>query len=216
MVVLGLWQMQVFEEQGNRSAVERAAQAPVPLQGFVADDGTVGDIYGKQVTVTGRYLAGQEAIVVAEDGSVRVLDAFEVDDGRVVPIVRGLVPPQTVPSAPPSGELVQTGIFLPSEPGADHTVPEGALASVRLPLLAQRWPQQLVPGFVTLNAADAESQGLVPATVSLPEGEGSWRNGGYALQWWVFAAFAVGLTLRMARTIGRRGSLGTISDQEER
>lgn len=215
MLLLGLWQMQVFEEQGNRSAADRAAQAPVPLLGLVNADGTVGDVYGKQVTVSGHYLPEQQVAVVAEDGAVRVLTAFEVADGRVVPVVRGVVPAGAVLPDPPAGEFEQVGIFLPSEPPAELGVSEESLASVRLPLLAQRWPQQLVPGFVTLSAVDAQAQGLTQAQVSLPTGEGSWRNGGYALQWWVFAAFALALSVRMAHTLGRRGSLGSISDHEE-
>ena len=48
-------------------------------------------------------------------------------------------------------------------------------------------------------AAESAAQGLEPAPVVLPEGSGRLRNGAYALQWWVFAAFAVGLAIRMAR-----------------
>jgi len=56
----------------------------------------------------------------------------------------------------------------------------------------------------TLDAATATAQGLAPATVTLPSGEGSWRNSGYALQWWVFALFALGMSIRFAQTMGRR------------
>jgi len=91
----------------------------------------------------------------------------------------------------------------------------GTMGSVRLPALAQAWPQQLLPGFVTLSAAEATSQGLGAAAVVLPTGEGSFTNIGYALQWWVFAAFGAFMTIRFVRAIGRQGTLGTLSDQEE-
>ncbi len=216
MLWLGLWQMHVFEEQGNRSAAARAAQPPVQLLDFVSSDGIVGDVYGKQVLVTGRYLDEHALPVVAADGSVRVLDALQLPDGRVVPIVRGALGRvgDDIPPAP-SGEVTQTGIFLPPEPAADHDVPVGALPSVRLQVVAQEWPQQLLPGFVTLSGTDAAAQGLAAARVSLPSGEGSWRNSGYALQWWVFAAFALAMTWRMVRTIGRRGALGSIAAEED-
>ncbi len=74
MLWLGLWQMQVFESKENSSAVARAAQPAVPLVDFVGTDGTVGDIYGKQVTVTGTYLARQQAGSLIPTGTVRVLD----------------------------------------------------------------------------------------------------------------------------------------------
>lgn len=216
MLGLGLWQMRVFEDKENESAALRAQQPPVPLLDNVSADGIVGDIYGKPVTVDGRFLPDQQVRVVDADGTVRVLTALQVADGRVVPVVRGTLPVADAPlPAPPSGAVSVTGVFLPSEAAADHAVPAGSLASVRLPALAQNWPQQLLPGFITAAAADAASRGLGAATVSLPTGEGSVQNIGYALQWWVFAAFGAFMIVRIVRTLGRRGSLGTLSDQED-
>jgi cytochrome oxidase assembly protein ShyY1 len=215
MLGLGLWQMRVFEDKENESAALRAQQPPVPLLGLVNADGTVGDVYGKPVTAEGRYLPDQQVLVVGEDGIVRVLGAFEIDDGRVLPVVRGTVTSGAEVPRPPSGRITQGGIFLPSEAGADHPVPHGALPSVRLPALAQDWPQQLLPGFITLSAADSATQGLAEATVSLPSGEGSIQNIGYALQWWVFAAFGAFMTVRFVRALGAKGTLGTLSNQEE-
>lgn len=216
MIWLGLWQMQVFESKENSSAVARAAQPAVPLLDFVGADGTVGDIYGKTVWVSGSYQPADQVLVAGDDGTVRVLTALLLTDGRVLPVVRGTVGSLSAPAPPPpAGTVTQTGVFLPSEARADHPVPADALGSVRLPLLAQRWSQPLLPGFVTLGAADAAAQGLSPASPVLPTGEGSVQNIGYALQWWVFAAFAVLLTVRFVRTIGRRGDLGTLADQED-
>jgi len=86
---------------------------------------------------------------------------------------------------------------------------------VRLPVLAQFWPQQLLPGFITLPAAASAAQGLDTAVVALPSGSGSIQNIGYALQWWVFAAFGAFMTVRFVRALGRDGSLGTLATQEE-
>ena len=216
MLWLGLWQMRVFEDKENESAAARAAQPPVALLDLVSADGTVGDVYGKGHG--GRALPDQQLPVVAADGTTRIVTAFLLEDGRVLPVVRGSVPSDAganaVPSAP-SGSLTQGGVFLPSEAGADHETREDALGSVRLPALAQLWPQQLMPGFITLSAADSADQGLGPATTVLPTGEGSLQNAGYALQWWAFAAFAAFMTFRFVRTLGRRGSLGTLSTQED-
>ena len=117
MLWLGLWQMRVFENKENESAAARAAQPAVPLLDFVSADGTVGDVYGKPVTVVGEYLAEQQVAVVAEDGSVRVLTAFQLADSRVLPVVRGSASPLSGDArarqpdagsplpAPPPGEL---------------------------------------------------------------------------------------------------------------
>jgi surfeit locus 1 family protein len=216
MLWLGLWQMRVFEDKENESAAARATQPAAPLLDFVAADGTVGDIYGKPASVTGHYLASQQARVLARDGTVRVLSAFELADGRVLPVVRGVLPNVTAPIPdPPTGELTQAGIFLPSEAGSGTADTGTQLGSVRLPVLAQFWPQQLLPGFITLPAEASAAQGLGTAVVALPTGSGSIQNIGYALQWWVFAAFAAFMTIRFVRALGRSGSLGTLADQEE-
>ena len=207
MLWLGLWQMQVFESKEDSSAQARAAQPPVALLANVNPDGTVGDVYGRQVAVTGQYLPEQEVLITAADGSARVLTALQVPDGRVLPVVRGLAPSGGTLPPPPTGATEAVGVFLPSEPGTD--TPWG---SVRLPALAQQWPQQLLPGFVTLSGDGARAQGLEPARVALPSGEGSWQNYGYALQWWVFAAFALFMAGRFVRAIGRHGTLGDTDD----
>ena len=202
MVFLGLWQAQVFVDKGNRTVQARAEQAPVPLLDFVDQQGRVGDVYGKPVSVTGRYLPGHLVTIPDADGAVRVLTALELADGRVLPVVRGVAPAASEPPAPPAGTVVQTGLFLPGEGDGEVAVGDAQMASVRMPLLAQRWTQQLVPGFVTLSAADAAAQGLAEASVTLPQGEGSLQNGGYALQWWVFAAFALGMSIKFASSVG--------------
>ena len=40
--------------------------------------------------------------------------------------------------------------------------------------------------------------------MELPSGEGSLQNSGYALQWWVFAAFGLGMSIRFAHGLGVR------------
>lgn len=207
MLWLGLWQMQVFESKETSSAQARAALPPVALLDNVNPDGTVGDVYGRQVAVTGEYLPGQEVLITGPDEVTRVLTALQVPDGRVLAVVRGIGTAGSAPPAPPTGQVRVVGVFLPSEAAGD--TPTG---SVRLPALAQQWPQQLLPGFVTLDEAGARSQGLEPALVSLPDGEGSWQNYGYALQWWVFAAFALFMAGRFVRAIGRQGTLGAADD----
>lgn len=216
MLGLGLWQMRVFEDKENESASLRAQQPAVPLLDNVAQDGTVGDVYGKPVTLTGSYLPDQQVLVVGEDGAVRVLGALQAADGRVLAVVRGTVPSVADPvPAPPTGTLTQTGVFLPQDAGDDRAMPSGTLASVRLGALAQLWPQQLFPGYITLPAPDSAAQGLGPAVVALPTGEGSLQNIGYALQWWVFAAFGAFMTVRFVRALGRKGSLGTLTEEED-
>ncbi|MFV0407424.1 MAG: SURF1 family protein [Propioniciclava sp.] len=201
MVWLGLWQLQVFVESGNRGIAERAEQPPVGFTTVLTPDGIDGDAYGKQMIISGVYLPEQEVLLPADAG-VRVLTALQLEDGRVLPVVRGVATSRTQVPPPPAGSVTQTGLLLPGEGDVAGTEP-GELGSVRMPLLAQKWPQQLVPGFVTLESADASAHGLTAAQVDLPEGQGSFQNSGYALQWWVFAAVGLGIAIRIAIGVGR-------------
>lgn len=208
MVFLGLWQMQVFVDKGNKTVQDRAAQAAVPLDDHLTSEASLADIYGKQVTITGHYRPDLQLLVPTGDG-YRVLAAFEVRDGRTLPVVRGVAAGEAGITPPPAGERTETGLFLPGEGdvlddrGVAIRAPQGQLASVRMPALAQEW-SNLVPGFVTLVAPDAADHGLQPAPVDLPTGEGSAQNSGYALQWWVFAAFGLGMAIKLAHSLGVR------------
>ncbi len=203
MVWLGLWQLDVYQAQGESAAARRAGAPPIELQ-EVAQAGTrVREGYGRSVRFAGTYLAQpQELVPVAEQpGMLRVVTPLRQADGSVVPVVRGAVldtpgGPDVPP--PPTETVAQTGILLPSE---EASGPAGN--SLELPVLAQSWPGPLIDGFVVLSAADAQAQSLEPAPVSLPEARGRLRNGAYALQWWVFAAFTVFMAIRIARDSGR-------------
>ena len=203
MVVLGIWQLQVYQRQGNEAAVRRAAAPPVALTTVAPAGGAVPDGYGRRVTFTGTYDARLQ-VLVPSPGGYRVLTGLRQADGSVVAVVRGL---ETAPDqpVPPAGQVTRTGVLLPSEELSDSTatLPAGQIASVRLPTLAQTWTGPFVNGFVTLDEDEASAEGLAPVAVDLPEAQGRLRNGAYALQWWVFAAFALGMSIRVARDIGR-------------
>lgn len=209
MVVLGLWQLNVYHSQGESQSLARAAAPPLPLTQVAPAGAAVLDGYGRTVTLTGTYDPSLQLLVplAGVPGSYRVLTGMRQADDSVVAVVRGVVAGPT-PPPPPSGIQQATGILLPSEEDpSGRQVPSGQLSTVRLPTLAQEWPGPLVGGFVTVSAPDAAQNGLSPATVVLPEGQGRLRNGAYALQWWVFAAFSLGMALRIARDLGRRQDL---------
>lgn len=202
MAGLGLWQMQVFEDEGQHSAEERARLEPIPVLSQIDANNEVGDVYGRPVTASGTYLPAQQTLVRDAGGDPRVLAALQLADGRVLPVVLGTT---TGKPAVATGSATVTGVFLASEATPD-TVPSlgaGELAAVRLPELAQLWPQRVLPGYVTLPAEEAAGHGLAPAKIGLPSGDGPMRNSGYAVQWWVFAAFAIGISIKVARDVGR-------------
>jgi surfeit locus 1 family protein len=204
MVVLGLWQLQVYHRQGAEAAARRASAPPVLLGSVAPPGGSALNGYGRSVAFQGTYDPALQLLVPAEDGSgeFRVLSGLRQADGSVVAVVRGIVSEPTAPP-PPSNPVQQVGVLLPTEEYAPETdLPSGQIASVRLPALAQQWPGPLIDGFVTLSGADATNQGLTAAPLQLPESPGRIRNGAYVGQWWLFAAFTLFMAFRMARDIG--------------
>jgi surfeit locus 1 family protein len=210
MVALGLWQMGVYRASGADSAADRAAAAPIPLNRAAPAGTRITDGYGRAVVFSGRYDPALQTALPAAEGPVggaaeqsRVLTGFRLDDGRLLAVVRGITAGD--PPAPPTGTIRQSGVLLPSENNEDPA------SSVRVPMLAQSWPGRLVEGYVNLSAAEAAQQGLDPAPLNLPPAPGRLRNGAYALQWWLFAGFAVLLAARIARDIGRGHELDLVA-----
>ncbi|MGJ3508442.1 SURF1 family protein [Enemella sp. A6] len=203
MVFLGLWQMEVFQSQGDSGARARMAEPAVPLADVAPVGEEVRDGYGRTVTFVGEYLPEQQLLIpIAEKkGTYRVLTALERPDGSVVPVVRGVTENDRAP-APPSGEQRGSGVLLASELHVPGDYPPGQAGSVRLPHLATVWDQPIVPGYVTLPPEISAEQGLAEAPLDLPSSGGSARNSGYAVQWWVFAAFALGFSIYVARDLG--------------
>jgi surfeit locus 1 family protein len=218
MTVLGIWQLEVYTSQGADTALARASAPPVAL-GDVAPPGTaVVEGFGRSVSFRGRFDPSLQVLVPVADrpGESRVLTGLVQADGSIVPVVRGAVDGTAVPS-PPTGELDLVGVLLPSEDDdLDASTDPGQMTAIRLPVLAQRWSGPLVGGYVTLPAADAQAQGLAPAPLDLPQAKGRLRNGAYAFQWWVFGAFALGMSIRIARDLGRRDDLEALAEDDER
>jgi len=223
MVVLGLWQLEVYSSQGAERAQTKAAAPPLELTQVAPAGSAVREGFGRAVHFVGRYDPKLQVLIPvngqgldsgpaetdpagAGPGPPRylVLTGLRLADGTIVPVVRGVVTELAAP-APPSGQVDQVGVLLPSEDNVPVTIDDGTqLSAVSLPALVQRWPAPLIGGYVTLSNGDANAQGLTPAPLLLPEAKGRLRNGAYAFQWWVFGAFALALALRMAHDLGLR------------
>lgn len=206
MLVLGIWQMSVYRTQGTRVLQERANRPPVSMDAQLAAGVPVGDLYGLQVTLHGSYLA-TKPVLVGTVAPYRVVMPFR-DGTRIVGVSRGTVPSLTaaVPP-PPTGVIDQTGIMLPSENKGTAATDTGTtpMPVVNLERLTQTWPSPVLPGYVTLSASESSTQHLGPQTVKMPDNaNGRAQNLGYAMQWWVFAIFAIVAGIAVARTMGRR------------
>ncbi|MCX6398715.1 MAG: SURF1 family protein [Propionibacteriales bacterium] len=223
---MGLWQYDAWQERRAAEQVDLTEAEPVPMTEVLGPDDpfpTAG--LGRPVEIRGTFLA---------QGTVLVSGRQDADgaDGRwlvtpisvgapgspAVPVVRGWVPADTdleeVPP-PPEGEVDVLGWLQPTESAGepdddpdDDVVPALRIADL-LQLLEEG--QDLYGAYVVAEQplpAD-RSEGVRAATLDqLPPASRftGLRNILYAVEWWVFAAFAGFLWWRYVRDAVRSQS----------
>lgn len=224
MVQLGRWQWERSVPEAERTEVDLTTVSVDDLPSVVDVAGTSGaalaeaDI-GELVRATGTWRADRTLLVADRplDGAEGrwVLTALEVDgpDGPVlVPVVRGWLPAepgspaQDVPAPEPGTDVTVVGWLQQSDPldlPVDILQPDGVVPLLSSADLANRWPEDLVPGYVVAAPTPEAVQGTTLALLPGPPAEDTaardWRNLAYSAQWFVFAAFAVALWWRMLR-----------------
>ena len=198
---LSHWQ---FSRNAERSAqlqlvTDNYDAVPIPLSRAITGTDDFDDaLEWHPVEVTGTYLADQQ--LVARNRPHGGTSAFEVltplllDDGRVLIIDRGWVPPAekgegTAPiPAPPAGEVTVIARLRPGEPlpSSGRGAPDGQVPTINLPLVAN------TTGATTITSAYATLVRDDPAPVQAPVAlEPPTNDPGpylsYAVQWILFA-----------------------------
>ena len=101
MAVLGIWQLQVYTEQGAEASAARAAQPPVPLASVAPAATRVTEGYGLSVRFSGTYDPALQVLVPIgrrrPAGSLRVVTGLRQADGSTVAVVRGWCRPRRPP-----------------------------------------------------------------------------------------------------------------------
>jgi len=224
-VQLGRWQLGVAHDKARADAIAKAGEQPVaelttlltPHTEFPAAAG------GRLVTATGRYAAGQVLVagrlLGGVDGYWVITPLRLTATGATFPVLRGWTPQAVLPE-PPGGEVTVTASLAPGESPAEGTYPAGTLGSVNLSELVNTWPGDLYNafGFAQRETPVSDPQASdAPAPLTRvppprPDTGVQWRNAAYALQWWVFAAFAFFLWVKMVQADARgpavRGAAG--------
>lgn len=174
---------------------------PVALADMLATlDAWSEDDEWRPVELTGHYLVHQQLLVRNRPyngaSGFEVLVPFALDDGRIFVIDRGWVPvgssieaPDAVP-APPDGELTVVARLKPGEPTLlGRTAPEGQLATIHLPSVAELVGDETYVGAYGLLAGEDPATSERPAPAIRPEAdEGPHLS--YALQWIAFGILA--------------------------
>lgn len=217
-VSLGLWQYGAWQAHRERAAAEVSTQDPVPLADLlVPGEGFPGADVGAPAELEGTWR--DDLTFLVDDrrvdgvaGSWIVTPVATTDgDGALLPVVRGWT---TDPgSAPPAeGTVTGAGWLQPGEgTGAvdddptDRVLPQLRLADVVRLVDADIYPGYLVldidgeTGVVAENAAADGLSAVTPDQVPEIAPNTSLRNLLYAIEWWVFAAFAAFVWWRFAR-----------------
>jgi cytochrome oxidase assembly protein ShyY1 len=210
MSLLGFWQLHRYEERSEiNSRIEAADVAdPAPLAQLLDTPGpgqqvgpaAPGETGWAMVDATGRFDDTYEVLVRGRTVSGRV--GFEVvtplvlPDGSAVLVNRGWVPPAEGGAAaapevppPPAGEVTVVGRVRFSESGPRPVdLHQGYLQTRRINLdaIAPHLPYPLYGAFLQMESPSD------PGLTTLPvRRENAWLNGGYAVQWWIFAAMAL-------------------------
>jgi len=205
-VGLGLWQYDAWRTTRAAEAVDLSQQDPVPLSEVMGpDDRFPGDRVGVPVTVSGSWLPDGTVFIEGREREGRagywVVTPLSVGPAGApaVPVVRGWVEDPSLAPAPPSGPGEVQGVLQPPEgTGAlDEDPLDDVFPQLRTADLIQRVDVDMYGAYAVLTDAPGSNtgaDGLVTATVDqLPEpGQlTALRNLLYALEWWVFGAFAL-------------------------
>lgn len=201
---LGVWQLDRAVERSEQNEAARAAEleasAGVPLADVLGPQQAFpGALVGRKVEVTGRF-EGETLLVpgraLGDEVGFLVLDAFRTDDGGVLPVVRGWVADPPAP-APPEGAVTITGGLQAGEAAEGGARPEGQVGAVSPGQLVNLWGGPIYSGYLVATDPGPGVEKL-PAP-SVPGAGLNLQNLAYALQWWIFGAFAVLLWSRLVR-----------------
>jgi surfeit locus 1 family protein len=214
---LGIWQLDRLEErrEQNATVVDRMAEPPRPLVGILGQHGDDADAMAyRHVFAEGEFRIVDEFFSIGRTyddlSGTLVATPFDLDDGAVLIVVRGLVPLGTTgPPAkgyePASSRMIIEGPLQPGEQATaigESPPSDGQLTSLsRLDLdYIDEWVEgDVLPVLMYMDRWSVPYPENAPEPIPQPElTEGS--HLGYAVQWFSFALIVlVGVALLVYR-----------------
>jgi len=218
--LLGRWQLGVFEESGRPQAAADPAPVDVTTLTSVGTGFRV-EALRRQVTASGTFDADRQLLVADRTADAErpggrasqghgywLLTPLRLADGTLIPVVRGWVASPGDPAAAvPEGHVTVTGRLMGPEPSdriqRTGALPRGQVATVTTAELINVWPgERIRTGYVIATrqvGGGTPEPRLVAVAPPTAERSFNWRNLAYALQWWIFAGFAVYMWYRLVR-----------------
>jgi cytochrome oxidase assembly protein ShyY1 len=214
--LLGQWQLDRAIDAGQ--VVDRSTEESQPLEETVQPGGaTPQAATGQMVSVSGYYIPGDEQLIEGRlnrgQPGFWVVSHFVTDaEGARIPVARGWsadrstaeAARQALSTTQDAAPVSVTGRFLPSEAPVvpDEGTDPHAMTTVSIGALINVWEhytdQPVYAGYIVDRAA---VDGLEPIYSPIPEQDLTlnWLNIFYALEWVVFAGFAVFLWFRLVK-----------------
>ncbi|KAA1424864.1 SURF1 family protein [Mumia zhuanghuii] len=226
-VSLGLWQMGVYDDRRAEAGVSQQDAPAKPLSEVLEPDDPFTTSAGYQhVTFSGTYGPADEQVWVygrEQDGhngywlvAPVVVDGAESTSDRpaAMLVVRGWRPEIGAGAFPavPTGTVAIEAVLQPGDArGGAFDEDTRTLDGVRIPRLVNAMPYDLYGGYGIVTTQDpADTAGLTPAEIPPPvvDSTAGIRNLFYAIEWWIFGAFAIFMWWRMCQDVRRSGRGG--------
>lgn len=203
LLSLGVWQLQrlAWKEAILADISARISAAPV---GLPAVPDPAADRY-LPVRLTGAFAGDHLDVLVSRKqlgAGVRVIEAFQTDDGRRVMVDRGFVPEDQRSAPRVSGPASVVGNLHWPEEVDGFTPPPDARTGLWFARDVPAMAAQLSTEPLLIVARDATGPGIEP----LPVDTSGIPNDhlGYAIQWFGLAAVWLGMTAYLLWRISRR------------
>lgn len=211
-VGLGLWQLDAWQTRRADAAVDVSNSTPVTLDSVMSGDSSFpGRSLGRPVTFDGSWMP--DSTLYVEDRKLAGTTGFWVvtpvlveGSASAIPVVRGWS--ATASSAAPTGTVAVTGWLQATEGSGplDEDPHDDVLTGMRLASMVEHVDADLYSGYVVARdvvgqgAADgSELRSVSASAVPAVSGFTALRNFLYAVEWWVFGAFALFVWVRWCK-----------------
>ncbi|PJJ57620.1 cytochrome oxidase assembly protein ShyY1 [Mumia flava] len=212
---MGLWQMGVYDTRREHERADQQAVPEVALTEVLGpDDAFTATANHRPVELTGTYAPAGDQVWVSgrdQDGTDGywlvapvLVDGVEAGAAGRPPallVVRGWSAEAGDVPEPAAGQVTISAVLQAGDARGSGLDPDSrVIDGVRIPALVNDLPYDLYGGYgIVTDQTPPESADLAP--VAPPDPEVSWsaglRNLAYAIQWWIFGAFAVFMWWRM-------------------
>lgn len=215
----GLGQWQLSRSVDNAQVADAPdTEAAVPLQSIAEPQAAMTQPqFGRSVTVEGTWAADDVTVVTGRNnGGTRegavLLGHLVTTEGATLAVALGWAPDADAALAAAgalTGDAAVTGRYLPSEVASDSDFEAGEHSAIAIAELINIWPDA-TPAYGGYLVVDEPLPGLDAIYSPAPSREVSLNllNIFYAIEWAVFAGFAVYLWYRLVKDVVEKEAEG--------